>query len=166
MIRSTRAICVVLVVFACGGQPSDDTRPDMIAYAAKMEEWKRDSAVIDSLARLVNIDSLVQLRRAVLAVGTERPYRQASMCEFHRLSWRHGRRPAAWARRWVDSAFTSVERRRFDEISSATGAGLYEVSNTACGPMGQQAPEAIAGVSLSQSARKPRHPDSTMPPRQ
>lgn len=121
--------------------------------------------VIDSLSRLISIDSLIQLRRATLRDGTERPYRQLGLCEYHRLSWRHGLRPAALALDRVDSAFTPEELRRFDQIRAATGAGLYEVGDSVCGPMGTAAPEEVAGVNLSDGPIRPLHPDSTMPPR-
>lgn len=171
------ALCALgVVVSACqgGGQrdPSSrgmttstqDQRPEIRAYLAKLEEWRRDSAVIDSLARLIDIDSALALRRAVLLAGTEMPYRQAIVCEFDRRAFQHGLRPAEFANKRLDSALTPEERTRYQRISS-TGAGLYEVSDSVCGPMGVRAPKEVHGVSLFQISFPPLHPDSTSPPR-
>jgi hypothetical protein len=137
----------------------------MSAYLEQLAEWKRDSAVIDSLSRLINIDSLIQLRRATLRAGTERPFRHAGLCESHRMAWRHGLRPTMLADNRVDSAFTPEELRRFDQIRAATAGGLYEVGDSVCGPMGAPAPKEVGGVSLNVDRIRPLHPDSTMPPR-
>jgi hypothetical protein len=164
--RRLTILCAAVAASAC---QREDLRAERLAalrnYQERLIEWRRDSTVIDSLARLVDIDSLVQLRRAAIRAGTERPYLQAMLCEQHRLNRRHGFRPTELAVERVDSAFTSSELQRFNAISASTGSGLYEVGDVVCGATGPIAPKQVSGVSLSQSRLRPMHPDSTMPPR-
>src|SRR5688572_26568977 len=106
------ALCAITVLIAgCQERAQrDDDRPEMQAYVAELGKWKRDSAIIDSLSRLIPSDSLLRLRRAALSAGTDRPYRQAMLCEYMRWTSRHGSRPAEMAFDRLDSALTPAER--------------------------------------------------------
>ena len=161
-----RALRVVImaVLTACQSRKAEgDRSPAMRLYLAQLAEWQRDSAVIDSLSRLIDTDSLLRLRRAVLRTGTDGPYRQAMMCEYHRWTWQHGHRPAEKASERLYAAFTPQEMDRYRRITS-TGAGVSEVNESLCGPAGKAAPKEVDGVSLFELRVRPLHPDSTRPP--
>lgn len=160
LLRTGAVLALATICTACQRRETPDDRPEVQAYRAKLEQWRRDSMVIDSLSRLVNIDSLVRLRRLALQAGSERAFRQEMLCEFYRLSRRHGYRPAQRAAERVDAAFSAEELTRYDQIKARTGSGLYRVSDTACGPIGEMAPQDIDGVSLTEPRIRPRHPDS------
>ena len=156
----------VIAVTSCQSEASrEQRRAALRRYEDALVDWRRDSSVIDSLARLVKVDSLIRLRRSTLQAGSERPYRQAALCEQYRLTRRHGSRPTELAVKRLDTAFTATELQRFDDIRAASGPILIEVGDAVCAVTGPIAPREVAGVSLNQSNLRPLHPDSTLPPR-
>ena len=172
--RSVRTACLITLLAAlpfaapaCRPRTSDtENRPEVQAYLAKLQEWRRDSAVIDSLSRLVDTDSLLQIQRAELrADRVDRISMQAMMCETFRLHRRHGTRPLDVAMARLDSAFTPEERRRYRRISLSAPAGFYRADSAVCGPPpGGQAPDSVHGISLTESKLRPWHPDSLPSP--
>ena len=160
----TAAFAIALTTTnGCRGQDnrSDEARPVDREYRAAVANWKRDSAVVDSLAKLVNIDSLVNLTRHVIRARTFNPYAQAIACQFFRLSWRHGSRPSLLAiGRAKERHFTQDERAVYDRLSVAGNGRMTELSEQACGPLGPPAPDSVAGVDLNAALPKPSHPDS------
>lgn len=162
--RRALSIAIIAVLSACQSRRAEDDRsPAMRLYLAQLADWKRDSSIIDSLSRLIDTDSLLRLRRAVLRAGTDLPYRQAMMCEYSRWTWQHGHRPAEKASERIYAAFTPQEMDRYRRITS-TGAGVSEVNESLCGPAGKAAPKEVDGVSLFELRVRPLHPDSTRPP--
>ena len=140
---------------------TEDTRSNVQAYLQRLRHWRYDSALIDSLSRLVPTDSLLALRRAELRAGTRtHVLSQAKLCETLRLSHRYGIRPTEAAIARLDSAFAPDERKRYERISLSGPSGMYRSDTVTCGPRGPQAPDSLFGVSLSQSLLRPWHPDS------
>lgn len=154
------AICCHVSAACREPDPSDKSRPEIRAYLAQLEEWRRDSAVIDSLSRLVNTDSMLAIKRAVLKTGNEDPYAQAMACQIYRLSSQHGFRPAELALERLDTAFTSAEVSRYKTIQLAASASVTYMNEAVCGPTGPRAPSRVHGVSLTEPRLHPIHPDS------
>jgi len=82
---------------AVGGASVATTKArfDDTAFAQRLGEWQRDSAVLDSMTRLVRTDSLFQLyRRATEPSGVTLAVFQEAWCEELQLSKRYGVVPA------------------------------------------------------------------------
>src|SRR5690349_12046625 len=72
--------------------PTEEARwhADSAAYVERLEKWRHDSLVIDSIARTVNTDSLRALYRAVWSLPQPAAAFQELLCEQSRLNARYG----------------------------------------------------------------------------
>jgi hypothetical protein len=80
-----------------GSSRSEESRPagaqrryEDSLYQARLAAWLRDSAVIDSITRTVDTDSLYRLHRSALAADNPEPIYQQIGCEGDRLYLRYG----------------------------------------------------------------------------
>ncbi len=88
--RCVGALLFVLVLVAgCGG--------DVPLYHGTLAEWQRDSAVVDSLARLVPTDPLYHAYHGALTASDLNAAHQLIACFHVGLASRHGSYPASIA---------------------------------------------------------------------
>src|SRR3954464_354859 len=96
------AIVLLLSATASGCQSPRKLTPDEQAkwtrdsaeYSVNLVRWMRDSALMDSISRTINTDSLYRLFHAALRPQPMVPIVRAITCERNRLGARHGSIPA------------------------------------------------------------------------
>ena len=93
--RSLTAVAVATAgaILACrsSSPPADSAWiRDSTAYQTELARWRADSAVRDSVSRLVNTDSLYRLYRSMLSVKDPHSILQERACERLRLAYRFG----------------------------------------------------------------------------
>jgi len=151
--REMKACCrYVMAIFAvaCHVPMGTRTTSDTTRLREFREYAARDSVVIDSLARLVNTDSLYRLNRRLLdTTVTIKPLVQEILCERRRIVRANGFRPAEIAlRRLMDTVWTRDERKRVRIDERMPSAGFIEVSERMCGPFPPGSPSTVNGFSL------------------
>jgi len=91
-----------LAITGCGEEPP--------YYDGTVAEWQRDSAMVDSLSRLVPTDSLYAAWRAVLVAQDLQAAHQRIACNATELRLRYGTHPAALAiERMEDTLWRGVD---------------------------------------------------------
>jgi hypothetical protein len=142
-------------IVACKARPSRvevDTQwtRDSATYAATLNKWLRDSAVIDSLSRLVNTDSLYRLYRRMLVPTTDSgAVLNAIACEGERLGVRHGSLPSRDAiDRMLDTLWQGLDPKRIEVLEAYPGRPIIVSTATGCPITGPEAPREVAGTSL------------------
>lgn len=118
---------------------------------------RRDSIVIDSLARLVNTDSLYRLYRAMLYSANPMVEYQEAICEEARILRRYGRRPGTLAsERMSDTLWKPADIPLYNRIRDRMPRShFFTISDSTCGPRGPRAPDSIGGVSLNYTPKVP-----------
>jgi hypothetical protein len=131
--------------------------PDSEHYAATLQQWLRDSTVIDSLSRLVNTDSLYRLNRAMLEARDPHDLIAPIDCEIFRLTTRHGTLPAEVAiDRMRDTLWKTADRAALRRLASVEGrVTMLESDAEHCGDPGPAAPTQIKGTDLNFTTRRP-----------
>lgn len=137
---------LVVGVASCSTGSNDSTGRDSVQAALR-----HDARVIDSLARLVNTDSLYRLSRSMVRASNPVPLYQETICEQARIMRRHGVRPALLAlKRMEDTLWTKGEKKLYEAMEQRMPvAHNFEIHESVCGPFGQAAPSRVDGVPLA-----------------
>lgn len=160
MTRRPARLATILIATACvccaGRRVMDDA-----TFARLEARFVRDSIVIDSLERLVTMDSLFRLYRTV--VTTRRapvPLVSAVSCEFTRQSFLHGKIPALRRLRrmldtiYADQGITGMERAGSYFFSFAPRSGYISTSD--CGKLPPPFPDSVSGVATYIEPKRPK----------
>ena len=142
--------------------PAEQARwaSDSAEYSRRLERWRRDSTVIDSIARTINSDSLRSLYRAAWNLPQAAPAVQDIVCEQARLARKYGH--AA-----VGIVQTAIERQEWgtnqQEIDRHIGQRLpnstaFELSNERCHLTGARTPDSLNGTPLNMLGPRPNPP--------
>lgn len=100
--RILQAVAVAVVGLigfnGCARQSPDEATVeqwvrDSTAYESELRVYLRDSTVLDSLSRLVPLDSLDRLYSAIERSPQSMPLKEAAVCEVLRLGRLHGAMP-------------------------------------------------------------------------
>jgi hypothetical protein len=142
-------------------QAVNDWQRDSSAYDDALAIWLRDSAVVDSVSRTINTDSMYRMYRRMLHDTNPAPIMQEIACEEWRLRRRYRVLPSMAAqRRMMDSVYWPPEAdavRRMNERLQNLGpvtAGPY-----ACGgDVERLVPEVVSGAPMSMSTARPVPP--------
>lgn len=143
------------VAASAGPWPADSVR-----WARDLEVWRRDSAVIDSLAGAVRTDSLFRLSRAMLAAASPGALYGELVCERWRLAWRHGSRPASLAiARMEDTVWRGVDESDVARLTARLERGATVALDRArCGEPGLAAPATFGATPLHGVVPRPEMP--------
>jgi len=163
---------VVVTTVAVAASRADDLRaPDaeaiyqveLASYDKAVAKWLRDSAVIDSISRAIDTDSLYGLYRQMLDAPDAAVAAQAVACEEWRLARLYQPLPATAAVRRMrdtvwragDSSALRLLTQRLPEL------GHVQVGHWSCGYPGEvRTPPEVDGASLTNASRPnpPRRP--------
>lgn len=107
---------------------------DSSMYETQLSHWRHDSLVIDSLARLVPMDSMYRLYRTMLTAPNPIDYVPSVICLTGDLVWHYGSRPYSTARkRMHDTLWTKGEeaaaRAMEDRVPKS---GVVTIDNEKC----------------------------------
>ena len=114
---SRRLVVRLLVVAAVGTVIFYSVRPpsrgptfaaDSAVYVEKLARYTRDSMVIDSIARTIDVSELYRLTSEMLRAQSPMPWRRMQGCELWRLKWDHGIAPTEVAGVWVEDRLTKL----------------------------------------------------------
>jgi hypothetical protein len=118
--------------------------------------------VIDSLGRLVPMDSLYRLRRTMLMAANPVDYVPLIMCVRSDLRWRYGSRPYEAAQKRMDDTLwkkgeDAALRAMWERVPSS---GAISIDTEMCGwrRRSHQAPDSVDGVSLLFEPSRPVPP--------
>ena len=130
---------------------------DSLDYEQRLTTWLRDSAVVDSVARTINTDSLFRLTRALLHTTDAVAAQQKIECEKARIASQFGTVPAMRAiNRMGDTSWSAAERVRVNALFAE--GGMVFVNRKVCGPFGPSAPEKIGSTPLNTAYDRPIRP--------
>lgn len=135
---------------------------DSSMYETQLSHWRHDSLVIDSLARLVPMDSMYRLYRTMLTAPSPIDYVPSVICLTGELVWRHGTRPYSAARkRMNDTLWKKGEAAAVRVMEDRTSR--YEtisIDTEKCGSRrrSDHAPDSVDGVSLEIEMPRPVSP--------
>jgi hypothetical protein len=150
---------------ACHG-PSQARRArwaqDSAIYETQLGRWRHDSLVIDSLARLVPMDSMYRLYRTMLTAPSPIDYVPSVLCLTDDLVWRYGTRPYSTARkRMNDTLWKKGEEapaRAMEDRVPNSGAITIDTKNCSVLRRSDHAPDSVVGVSLEVQPPRPVPP--------
>jgi len=147
-------------------QPVNEWQRDSSAYDDALAIWLRDSAVVDSVARTINTDSLFRMYRRMLRDTNPAPIMQEIACEEWRLRRRYKALPSQAAlRRMMDTLWWPPEAdavRRMNE--RLDGIGPVTTGPWACGgDVERLVPEVVSGAPMSMSTARPVPPRPQRP---
>jgi len=149
------SVATISTMYGCDRGSSNMSTLDSVSMRNHLVV-QHDSRVIDSLAHLVNTDSLYRLRRRLLTPGDTNQLLHEIMCETMRLSSRYGSRPYELAfDRMEDTVWNDLNWRRRLEMEGYPGRFVV-LSDSGCVVTGPVAPDSIDGVSLSTAPRLQR----------
>lgn len=135
---------------------------DSATYEAELSRWRHDSLVIDSLGRLVPMDSMYRLYRTMLTAPTPIDYVPTVMCLTGDLVWRYGSRPYSAARkRMNDTLWKKGEEAAARAMEDRTSRyATITIDNEKCGLLhrSDHAPDSVSGVSLEIEPLRPVPP--------
>ena len=131
------------------------------AYQVALQEWLRDSAVLDSMTRQANTDNLYQLyRQALSPQGVTLGLMSAVACEELRLGIRYGAVPSDRAiNAMLDTVYRDIGVKDGLEYfaTRAPSEGKIETGLSQCQPIPPAAPKLIGDTRLdTELPRKPR----------
>lgn len=119
---------VLAFVLAC----DEPQRPP--SYPGTVAEWQRDSALVDSLSRLVRTDTLYHAYHASLDAKDLQAAHQQLTCMREELHLRHGLYPAQLAiERMEDTVWTRADLSRVRAHNARLPAAMVLSLNEACG---------------------------------
>lgn len=154
--RARRSAVVVVLLAAVFGAGCDEMRTPPSPELAK---WLRDSAVVDSLSRFVNTDSLYHTYHRLLTSEDARVVLPAAACQRWRLRKRHGFGPATMAiERMFDTLWTPADSQLLDESFARLKGGAVEESENDddCDVRGiVPGPDTVNGVSTMLLGSRP-----------
>lgn len=132
---------------------------DSATYETQLARWHHDSLVIDSLGRLVPMDSMYLLYRAMLTAPRPTDYLPTGICLAAHLVGRYGSRPYHAAhKRMNDTLWKKGEEAAVRAMEERTSS--YEaitIDNDKCGLI-YQGPDSVSGVSLEIEPSRPVPP--------
>lgn len=142
--------------------PAEQARweSDSAEYVRQVDQWRRDSSVIDSIARTINTDSLRSLYRAVWNLPHAAAAMQELICEQTRLSRRFGAIPAGIAQEKVQRQEWGTDQKQIDRHldQRMPSSGTIEISNERCHLTGARGPDSLNGTSLNFVSPRPTPP--------
>jgi hypothetical protein len=131
-------------------------------YRAQLVAWRRDSAVLDSLTRIVNTDALYRLyRHALLPTGVTLPLMNAIACEELRLGVQYGAVASDRAiNRMLDTVYRDIGVNDGLEYLArhAPREGQIETGYDRCKPMPPAVPRTIGSTRTDVELPRPRSP--------
>jgi len=147
-----------------GGASSGESVQRDSSYRAALARWQRDSAVLDSLTRLVRTDSLYTLYRAALGPERASPKLiEAIACEWIRLGRLYGDVPSQrGAMRLLDTVYSdrgirgSKNADRF--FSGLAPKTAFSTDSQSCGTLPPLFPRVVSGTPTDVEPIKPRKP--------
>jgi hypothetical protein len=101
-------------------------------YRRDSIQYIRDSTAIDSIARIVPIDSLRKLYRALYTAANPRPIAQEVECENFRLSERFGEAATLVRERVHNEVLQSLDRNAEERLSEKMAGAFIEVAGPSC----------------------------------
>ena len=135
---------------------------DSATYQTELSRWRHDSLVIDSLGRLVPMDSLYRLRRTMLTSPNPVDYVPLIICARSELRWRYGSRPYEVAQKRMDDTLwkkgeDAALRAMWDRVPRS---GAVSIDMEKCGSRrsSEHAPDSVSGVSLEVEPLRPLPP--------
>lgn len=133
---------------------------DSAEYIRRLDRWRRDSIVIDSIVHTINTDSLRSLYRAVWNLPHAAPALQELVCEQARLARRFGDVAAGIAQDRVQQQEWGTDQKQIDRHldQRMPASGTVEISNERCHLTGAQAPESVQSTSLKFASPRPVPP--------
>jgi hypothetical protein len=135
---------------------------DSATYETELGRWRHDSLVIDSLGRLVPMDSMYRLYRTMLTAPTPIDYVPTVICLTGQLVWRYGSRPYSVGRkRMNDTLWRKSEQAAARAMEERTSR--YEtitIDNEKRGSLhrSDHASDSVSGVSLEIELPRPVSP--------
>jgi hypothetical protein len=164
MLRTTSSLLGWLLVGACVAPSPEQIarwKKDSARYAGDLRKFLRDSIVVDSIARSIPMDSMVNLYRVLPTDPNPAHITQEIACEEHRTSFRYGVLPEILAsRRMRANQFTEAQRRSWDAPQGRMPPMMVvEMSPQMCHTEGWPPPPAeFSGTSLFDATRRPTPP--------
>jgi hypothetical protein len=135
---------------------------DSATYETQLSRWRHDSVVIDSLARLVPMDSMYRLFRTMLTAPSPIDYVPSVLCLTDDLVWRHGSRPYSAARkRMNDTLWKKGEEAAANAMEERVPkSGEITIDTEECGLLrrSDHAPDSVDGVALEIETPRPASP--------
>jgi hypothetical protein len=130
---------------------------DSISREAEIAKWLADSAVRDSVSRLVNTDSLYRLYHAMLNAPDPHDLLQPRACEGYRLVYRYGVLPVELAvKRMEDTVWRRTPRAQLERVKGLLGRFTeINLDNQICAISGPRGPRIINGAHMSEMTDKP-----------
>lgn len=124
--QASSLLVSAFVLVACDQPPS---------YYGTEEEWRRDSATVDSLSRLVNTDSLFLAYRQSLTDTNYQAAHQQIKCLRSRLLLQHGTYPSGLAiDRMMDTLWRGVDPQIIADHDARVPAALFVgIDSARCG---------------------------------
>jgi hypothetical protein len=88
-------VVAVAAVSGCESQPRSETwRADSTAYVDRLAKWLRDSTVIDSVTRTVDLTELLLAYDAIVTARNPLTQQSRLDCAQLKVYWDHGALPA------------------------------------------------------------------------
>jgi hypothetical protein len=157
---------IVAAVLVSGSCASDERGPtwvaDSTAYVATLDRWLRDSAVVDSVTRTVDITELVAAIRTMVKAPQPLNEMPTVSCARRRIFWDHGSLAAdAAMAKAQDSVIRLLGEKAFADATARTPASAL-VEGAPYGTCRGKRPEPLRSVGGTRlDAQDPR----PMPPR-
>ena len=133
---------------------------DSAEYVRRLDRWRRDSLVIDSIVQTINTDSLRSLYHAVWNLPQAASALQELVCEQARLARRFGRVAEGIAQETVQRQEWGTDQKQIDRHldQRLPSSGTVEISNERCHLSGARAPDSLNGTSLNLASPRPVPP--------
>ena len=135
---------------------------DSTTYETQLRAWQHDSLVIDSLGRLVPMDSMYHLRRAMLTAPRPVDYVPLIICARSGLRWRYGSRPYEAAQKRMDDRLSKegeeATLRAMWERVPRSGAITIDMEKCGSRRSSEHAPDSVGVVSLEIEMPRPAPP--------
>ena len=135
---------------------------DSATYETQLSRWRHDSLVIDSLGRLVPMDSMYRLYRTMLTTPRPLDYVPAVICLTGDLVWRYGSRPYSVGRRRMNDTLwkkgEEAAARAMEDRTSRYATITIDTEKCSLLYKIKHAPDSVDGVSLEIEPRRPVPP--------
>jgi len=133
---------------------------DSADFMRRLDRWQRDSAVIDSIVRTIDTDSLRALYRAAWTLPQAALAVQEIVCEQARLAWKYGDAAVGIVQRTIEREEWDADQQKIDRHMARRlpAATTFELSNERCHRTGPRAPDSLNGTPLNVSSPRPIPP--------